>query len=133
MNPTQEFTTDDTHIFGHKVEVSHEKEPIENQPVRSIKPGEIVFLDRLTYLLDEQFKIGLIPGVGDVVSFVISGMTVFAMTRKGVSHRTRLKMVGNILLDLIVGSIPVLGDVFDVLYKANRRNLKLLKKEHGLV
>jgi hypothetical protein len=61
---------------------------------------------------------------------VISGGLVLAMFRHGVSGSLLLRMVGNMALDALVGAIPIVGDLFDVAYKANRRNLKLLLKHH---
>lgn len=51
-----------------------------------------------------------------------------ALFRNGVSHSVILKMVANILLDLLIGGIPVLGDAWDFFNKANRKNLKLARK-----
>lgn len=104
---------------------------------------ELKWLDTTTKLLDNQFRIpgtevrfgfdfiiGLIPGVGDVVSLSISGVLVSAMARKGVSGMVIVKMLWNILLDAVIGSIPIIGDLFDLSYRANRRNLALLKEHY---
>lgn len=72
--------------------------------------------------------LGLIPGVGDTVSFGISGALLLLMVKRGVDTSTAMKMLGNILIDYIIGSIPILGDLFDFGFKANRRNLDLLTK-----
>ncbi|WP_367387911.1 DUF4112 domain-containing protein [Lewinella sp. LCG006] len=104
---------------------------------------ELKWLDTTTKLLDNQFRIpgteirfgfdfiiGLVPGVGDVVSLGISGMLVSVMARKGASGMVIVKMLWNILLDGVIGSIPILGDIFDLSYRANRRNLTLLKEHY---
>lgn len=104
---------------------------------------ELKWLDTTTKLLDNQFRIpgtevrfgfdfiiGLIPGVGDVVSLGISGMLVSVMARKGASGMVIVKMLWNILLDAVIGSIPLIGDLFDLSYRANRRNLALLKEHY---
>jgi hypothetical protein len=104
---------------------------------------ELKWLDTTTKLLDNQFRIpgtevrfgfdfiiGLIPGVGDVVSLGISGVLVSVMARKGASGMVIVKMLWNILLDAVIGSIPVIGDLFDLSYRANRRNLALLKEHY---
>ena len=75
--------------------------------------------------------IGLVPYVGDLISMAISGLLVLAMVRHGAGGRVLLLMLGNILLDALVGSIPVLGDLFDIFYKANRRNFELLRAYHN--
>jgi hypothetical protein len=99
------------------------------------------WMDILSRLLDNQFKIpftnirfgfdfliGLIPTVGDFFSFAISSALLVAMMQRGVSFSMLLKMLTNLLLDTLVGSIPILGDIFDLRYKANRRNLAMLKE-----
>ncbi len=72
--------------------------------------------------------LGLIPGVGDTVSFGISGALLLLMVKKGVDTPTATKMLGNVLIDYIIGSIPIIGDLFDFGFKANRKNLDLLMK-----
>lgn len=94
---------------------------------------------RLAELLDSQFKIpntnirfgldpiiSLIPGAGDVVAGVISLYFLI----QGAIHGGRAAVLGrmfiNILLDVLIGSIPILGDAFDVYWKANLRNAQIL-------
>ena len=102
---------------------------------------EFAFIDTISTLLDNQFRIpftqvrfgvdfliGLIPTVGDLLSFGISSVLVFSMMRRGIGVGMLFKMLGNITLDATVGAIPILGDLFDLHYKANRRNVALLKQ-----
>ncbi|RME96878.1 MAG: DUF4112 domain-containing protein [Bacteroidetes bacterium] len=104
---------------------------------------ELAWLDRVTRFMDNRFRIpgtdirfgldflvGLIPGVGDIVSLSISALLVAVMARKGASGMVVVKMIGNIIFDAIVGAVPVLGDLFDLGYKANRRNLHLLQEHY---
>ncbi|WP_020535161.1 DUF4112 domain-containing protein [Lewinella cohaerens] len=104
---------------------------------------ELKWLDTTTQLLDNRFRIpgtevrfgfdfliGLIPGIGDVVSLGISGMLVTVMARKGASGMVIVKMLWNIFLDAIIGTVPIIGDLFDLSYRANRRNLELLKEHY---
>jgi hypothetical protein len=72
--------------------------------------------------------IGMIPGVGDAISATLSGYLVWEAHRLGVSTGTKLKMIVNILIDMLVGIVPVLGDLLDFAWKANRRNLQLLRE-----
>lgn len=74
-----------------------------------------------------DFIIGLFPVVGDVVSFSLSGGLLMLMVRKGASGKALGLMILNILLDAIFGSIPVIGDIFDLFFKANKRNLNLFQ------
>ena len=104
---------------------------------------ELQWIDKIAYLMDSQFRIpgtrfrfgldpvlGLFPLVGDVIGYSISAILVLAMARHGVSGKVIVLMIGNILLDVIVGSIPILGNIFDFFYKANNRNIGLLKKHY---
>jgi hypothetical protein len=74
--------------------------------------------------------IGLIPLAGDAVTFVLSSAIALGIVRKGASGKVIALMIGNILLDTIIGSIPVLGNLFDFAFKANTRNIHLLKKHY---
>jgi len=70
--------------------------------------------------------LGLVPGAGDLVSSFASLYIVQVAHRIGVSRLTLTRMTFNILCDWIVGSIPLAGDVFDIFWKANQKNVKLL-------
>jgi len=98
-------------------------------------------LRTITRVLDEAVRIpgtrfrfgldglaGLIPGIGDALTAAISGYALLAATRTGAPASVIARMAGNILLDTIVGAVPVLGDLFDFVFKANRRNLRLLEQ-----
>ncbi|MFC4258150.1 DUF4112 domain-containing protein [Marinobacter lacisalsi] len=82
---------------------------------------------RVTFGLDGL--LGLVPVVGDVTGFLLSGYVLLESQRAGASKRVKAHMIKNILLDATVGSVPILGDVFDVMYKANMRNARLLRRE----
>ena len=72
--------------------------------------------------------IGLIPGLGDVVGLAVSAWIVFGAARLGASKAILARMAGNVALETLLGSIPVLGDVFDFVFKANARNMRLLER-----
>lgn len=110
----------------------------------STTPPKIKWLDNVSAFLDNQFRIpgtqtrfgldfiiGLVPYAGDVASFGISSVLVLTMVRYGASGRVILQMLGNIFLDTVVGAVPIFGDIFDLYYKANRRNFNLLKKHYA--
>lgn len=91
-------------------------------------------------LLDSRFRIpgtqqtfgvdaivGLLPGAGDAVGLVASALVVAQTVRLGARGWTLANMLVNTALDATVGSVPILGTVFDVVYKANRRNVRLLE------
>lgn len=105
--------------------------------------SDLKWLDTVTRLMDNQFRIpgtsirfgfdvliGLIPGIGDMITLGIGGLLVVTMVRKGASGMVVVKMIGNIILDALVGVVPVIGDIFDVTYKSNRRNMKLLREHY---
>lgn len=73
--------------------------------------------------------IGLLPGAGDTATALVSAWTLWEADKLGVSHKQISKMGVNILIDLLIGSIPLLGDAFDFYWKANARNLKLLEDD----
>src|ERR1700754_3410740 len=91
-------------------------------------------------LMDAQFRIpgtdirfgidpliGLIPGFGDFAGFVISACLLGMLAQNGASGFVLARMALNIVLDSVIGTIPILGDLFDLMFKANQRNLKLLE------
>ncbi|MBC7381464.1 MAG: DUF4112 domain-containing protein [Bacteroidia bacterium] len=100
-------------------------------------------LDLLAKLMDSQFKIpgtsirfgldavmGLIPGLGDISTFLVSVYILLMLAKKGASGFLLARMTLNIVLDTIIGSIPVIGDVFDIAFKSNQRNLKLMREHY---
>lgn len=104
---------------------------------------EYEWIEKVTTFLDSKFKIpgtnfrfgldpllGLLPGIGDVSSFLISSLLVLAMIRHGASGKVTALMTINILLDTLIGGIPIVGNIFDFFFKANKRNLRLLKRHH---
>ena len=72
--------------------------------------------------------LGLIPGVGDLSTFAISGYLVLLMASNGASGYVLARMIFNIVLDAALGAIPVVGDLFDFANKANVKNMKLMQR-----
>jgi Domain of unknown function (DUF4112) len=70
--------------------------------------------------------IGLVPGLGDVIGTLLSAYILFEAIQLGTPKTLLLRMVGNIALETLVGAIPILGDIFDIVWKANRKNADLL-------
>jgi len=96
-------------------------------------------LDRLADLMDGQFQLpvvryrvgldpilGLVPGGGDWVAWVASAYILWGAARIGAPTHLLVVMAGNVAVDLLGGYVPVAGDVFDVAFKCNRRNVDLL-------
>ena len=105
---------------------------------------ELEELRRFARLLDEAFKIpiinyrvglepilGLIPVIGDFSGFVLSGYLIVRAARFGLPRDLITRMVVNALLEAAIGSIPVVGDVFDFFWKVNKRNLRLVERYLG--
>lgn len=72
--------------------------------------------------------IGLIPGIGDAVSAAVGFWLIAEATRFRIPTVVLVRMVLNTVVDLAVGAIPFLGDIFDVVSKSNRRNLDLFRR-----
>jgi Domain of unknown function (DUF4112) len=70
--------------------------------------------------------IGLIPVVGDAISAALSSYLVWEAKQLGIPRWKLARMIGNVALDTAVGAVPFLGDLFDVAFKANRRNLRIV-------
>jgi hypothetical protein len=106
-------------------------------------------LDYIAALLDDIFRIpgtkirfgldaliGWVPGIGDAMTGIASFLIVFASWRRGAKAVTLVRMIANVLLETAIGAVPVAGDVFHIVWKANRRNYRLLlvreKEEPGV-
>jgi len=117
-------------------------EPLEyTPPSPATADPDMARLDTLATLLDSQFRIpgtnirfgldgiiGLVPYLGDMAGFVISGLLMRLLLRRGAGPVLMLRMLGNFVLDALIGIVPLVGDLFDFGFKANRRNVNLLKK-----
>jgi hypothetical protein len=101
--------------------------------------------ERLVTLLDDRFRIPgtdfrfgldpvigiLFPGIGDAVTGVGSvGLLTLAL-RRGVPRVVLMRMILNILVDVVLGALPIIGDIFDAAYKSNRRNLELIREHES--
>jgi Domain of unknown function (DUF4112) len=110
-----------------------------------MKRGGKVFddenLDLLSHVLDDFIRIpgtsirfgldgivGFIPGIGDLIGGIASCIIIIAAWIRGVSYVTVARMVTNVAIEVVVGSVPVLGDMFDIAWRANRRNYALLTR-----
>lgn len=101
------------------------------------------WVERVSNLMDNQFRlpgtsfrfgldpiINFVPLLGDLSGFLISATLVLSMARHGVSGKVVILMVLNILLDAAIGTIPLIGWIFDFSFKANTRNINLLRKHY---
>lgn len=96
-------------------------------------------VERLAWFLDNSIPIpgldarigidpllGLFPGIGDTLGALLSSYILAAAARLGAPKSVLLKMAFNIAVDAVLGALPLLGDLFDMAWKANHRNVKLL-------
>jgi Domain of unknown function (DUF4112) len=70
----------------------------------------------------------LVPGVGDAIASVLSCYLLYEASRLGVPRLLMARMAANVALEGLVGAVPVAGDAFDVFFRANRRNVALLRR-----
>ena len=71
--------------------------------------------------------LGLVPGLGDGVTAAFSLYIVIEAQRLGVPRNAVLRMLGNVAIDFLIGAVPVLGDIFDGVWKCNLRNLRIIE------
>ncbi len=103
-------------------------------------------LEFIAGLMDDRFHIpgtnirfgldsliGLVPGVGDAIGGIVSSYIIWRAQRMGASNWILMRMAGNMLFDTVLGVIPVVGDIFDMQFKSNRRNLELLRRHRARV
>jgi hypothetical protein len=75
--------------------------------------------------------LGLVPGGGDLAGAVFSGYLILLASQMGLPAHVLTRMVANVAIDTIGGSVPLLGDLFDIAWKSNTRNLALLEQFAG--
>jgi hypothetical protein len=114
--------------------------------IEILRPGEVSReevlrrLDALSVLMDTAFAIpgtnirmgldaliGLVPVLGDLITTAISSYILVEARRLGASRLTLARMAANIAVDGVIGAVPIAGDVFDVAFRANRRNVRILR------
>lgn len=124
------------------IDLSAEK-PLGTASPAGLTPDEVRALDRLERLannMDSRYRVpgtsirfgwdailGLVPGLGDVAALGPAGYILLQSHRMGAPTGMKARMAVNLGLDWVVGSVPLVGDLFDVAIKANRRNVALLR------
>ena len=110
------------------------------------KHARIEQLRRIAELMDGQFRIpgtnieygldaiiGLVPGIGDVICGLLSVWLIREAQQLGIPKWLVARMAWNVAVEVGVGSIPIIGDFFDVAWKANRKNIELLSRHFNRV
>ena len=111
-----------------------------NDEQKELNEEKLLRLKRLSHNLDEAITIpgterkigidpiiGLIPGGGDLIGGVISIYIMYAGSKMGMPKATIIRMFGNVALEFVIGCIPIIGDLFDAMWKSNQRNVKLIE------
>lgn len=121
----------------NRAERTHLKRRLNHQQLAA----RLARIRRLSRLMDSAVRIpgtrirfgldgviGLIPGFGDAAAAGISAWIVREAYASGVPNGVLAKMLGNIAIDFVGGTVPLVGDVFDIYWKANLRNVQLLEE-----
>ncbi|WP_348762427.1 DUF4112 domain-containing protein [uncultured Salinisphaera sp.] len=105
------------------------------------RQASLARMEKLAFWLDDAFRIpvigkrmgidgilGLLPFAGDFIGMGLSSLSIAEAVRLGAPKRLIARMAANVGIDFVVGSVPLLGDIFDIYYKANRRNQHLMQR-----
>jgi hypothetical protein len=112
-----------------------------NEETNEMNEERLLRLRRLSERLDETFTIpgtnykigidpliGAIPIIGDLIGAILSTYIIYSGIKMGASPKVVRKMVTNIVIEFIIGSAPLIGDVFDFFWKANKKNVELIEE-----
>lgn len=115
-------------------------------PTKSLPAADAVDrmarIERVAGLLDSRFRLpgigvrvgwdsilGLVPGLGDAITTIPAGWMIWQGHQLGARKRTLVRMGANAGIDLVVGGIPILGDMFDIAFKSHKKNVALLRAD----
>lgn len=73
--------------------------------------------------------IGLVPGVGDVLTTILSSYIIWEARNLGVSRFALTRMLANLGIHATIGSLPLIGDIFDAFFRVNQRNMKIVRSQ----
>jgi len=116
-------------------------QPLEGSILSATRPVKVPnWIESLAWLMDRSIPIGkrwsigldgivgLFPGVGDLAGMVVSALIVASATQAGLPRAAVGRMMANVVLDTLLGSIPFLGDLFDFVFKANTKNIRIYRE-----
>ena len=114
---------------------------VSSPSLQAKRAASLARMKKLAWWLDEAFEIpvirkrigldgiiGFVPFVGDFVGMGLSSLMIGEAIRLGAPRRLWLRMGANVGIDFLVGLVPIAGDIFDVAYRANTRNQKLMQR-----
>lgn len=105
-----------------------------------VLPPESRWVEKVAWLMDRAIPLGrkwsvgldgilgLFPGVGDLAGILVGGFIIAQAIRAGLPRSAIARMVANVAIDGLVGAVPFLGDVFDIAFKANTRNVRIFRE-----
>lgn len=109
--------------------------------LRAKRRASLARIEKLAFWLDDAFRIpvigkrvgvdgilGFLPFAGDFAGLALSSLMIGEAMRLGAPRRLWVRMLGNVGIDFAIGLVPLLGDVFDIYFKANRRNQRLMQR-----
>ncbi|HEY9596784.1 MAG TPA: DUF4112 domain-containing protein [Cyanophyceae cyanobacterium] len=122
-----------------------QRPPQSSRQLSDPKLSRLKRVRRLSYILDDAIRIpgtrysigldpiiGLVPGAGDFIGTLLSAYIVVEAARMGLPRGALIQMVSNILFETVIGTVPVVGDLVDVTWKANHKNIDLLEEHLGI-
>jgi hypothetical protein len=131
-------------VRRNRLSSKREQEPSQAGPRFNADEAQLQRLDAFANLLDARFRVpgtgwrfgldsvvGLVPGVGDAATLAVALWVLLQAHRLGASKGILARMAGNVIVDAVFGSVPLVGDIFDVAFKSNRRNVALLRRHLG--
>jgi len=120
-----------------------EKMKMSDRPIDPSTVPALRTVEGISRFFDSRFRIpgtnirfgldpvlSLFPILGDLASYLVSGMLIHTMYRYGASRKVIVKMLINSTIDTVLGAIPLIGTIFDIFYRANDRNVRLLKEHY---
>lgn len=113
--------------FAETRSLSHEERLARLETLATFMDAAIV-VPGTNIRLGADALIGLFPGIGDVISAGVSGLIILEARRMGAPRRLIARMIGNVAIDALGGAVPLVGDLFDVAFRANLKNTQLLRR-----
>ncbi len=119
-----------------------EKPAVAEGQAPGVSPVADPIIRRLAILMDSALRVGpfsvgldgilgLIPGIGDALGGLISAYIIWRAAQAGVPRATQARMMANVAIDTLLGSVPIVGDIFDFAWKSNMKNLRLYEEWLG--
>lgn len=129
MSQSSEFLRTQFDARVENLPESVDRAAIERMRVVATILDDSIRVPGTSYRIGLDPLLGIAPVAGDLITGALSMYIVLESARLGVSYLTLLKMMANISLDIVGGSVPLVGDLFDAVWKANKRNFELVLED----